>query len=419
MNTETTLAERRQLGRDARTRTPRSTHSDIGKTDRDPVELLRENSKGRVEALVPLRYGRMLESPFTFYRGSAIIQAHDLSTTPDSGIHFQICGDCHLMNFGGFATQERALAFDINDFDETAPGPWEWDLKRLAASFCIAIRHLGHGDALADEVVAMVVQSYQKWIATYADMSAMEIWYELITFDRLSEALATDDARQRIKRGIERASRRNHDSMLPKLATMREGLWQIRDTPPSVFHVHGKTTLFTPEDNWTGLGDRRELIKPIYGQYVQSLGPERARLLSHFTMNDMAFKVVGVGSVGTRCLILLMVDAHQRPLFIQFKEASNSVISTYFKANVPSHNGQRVVGAAHHAGRERPLPWLDRRPVWALDLRPSITRHEDLRNTRTVRQRHFSPVRQSLRLGARAGTCEGRRSRHATVRLSG
>jgi uncharacterized protein (DUF2252 family) len=344
MTTIDSLADQRAKGRAARGKTPRSAHSAIGKTDRDPVELLRENSKGRVEALVPLRYGRMLESPFTFYRGSAIIQAHDLSTTPDSGFHFQICGDCHLMNFGGFATQERALAFDINDFDETAPGPWEWDLKRLAASFCIAVRHLGHGDALADDVVATVVQSYQKWIATYSGMSALELWYELITFERLNETLTTDNARQRLRRGIERASRRTHDTMLPKLASQRDGLWQIRDTPPSVFHVHGKNTLFTPEDDWTGLGNWRELIKPIYRHYLKSLGPDRGKLLSYFTMQDMAFKVVGVGSVGTRCLVLLMTDLHDKPLFIQFKEASASVVATYFKAaDVPKHDGQRVV----------------------------------------------------------------------------
>lgn len=247
------------------------------------------------------------------------------------------------MNFGGFATQERALAFDINDFDETAPGPWEWDLKRLAASFCIAVRHLGHGDSLADEAVTMVVQSYQKWMATYAEMSALEIWYELITFERLNETLETEDARQRVRRGIERASRRTHETVLPKLANQRDGMWQILDTPPSLFHVHGKTTLFTPEDDWTGLGNWRELMKPIYSHYVKTLGPERGKLLSYFTMHDMAFKVVGVGSVGTRCLVLLMTDGHDKPLFLQFKEAASSVVSTYFKADVPKHNGQRVV----------------------------------------------------------------------------
>ena len=337
------LTERRELGRTARKETPRSAHAHIGNIDRDPVDLLRENSMGRVEALVPLRYGRMLESPFTFYRGSAIIQAHDLSTTANSGFHFQICGDCHLMNFGGFATPERALAFDINDFDETAIGPWEWDLKRLTASLYIAIRHLGHGDKLADEVVALAVHRYQYWTANYSAMSPLELWYELITFDRLERAVGTEDARQRIRDGIERASRRTHDTMLPKLASRSNGVWQIRDTPPAVFHVHSKTTLFTPDDDWLGLGDWRTLMAPIYKQYLKSLGVARGNLLSHFEMQDVAFKVVGVGSVGTRCLILLMVDPHEKPLFIQFKEASTSVISRYFDAPAPKHHGERVV----------------------------------------------------------------------------
>ncbi|NML34222.1 DUF2252 domain-containing protein [Paraburkholderia antibiotica] len=337
------LAERRALGRNARKNTPRSAHADIGNVHRDPVRLLRESSRGRVETLVPLRYGRMLASPFTFYRGSAIIQAHDLAATANSGFHFQICGDCHLMNFGGFATPERALVFDINDFDETAVGPWEWDLKRLVASLYIAVRHLGHGDRMADEVVALAVQSYQHWTSVYSQMSPLELWCELITFARLEELSPTADARQRIRNGIAKASRRTHETILPKLANRREGIWQIRDVPPTVFHVHGKNTLFTHKDDWIGLGDWRTLMKPIYDNYLKSLGTVRRTLLDHFTMQDMAFKVVGVGSVGTRCLILLMVDQHEKPLFIQFKEASTSVVSRYFKAHGPKHQGQRVV----------------------------------------------------------------------------
>ena len=343
MTPSDSLAERSALGRKARKATPRSAHADIGNTDRDPVALLRENSMGRVETLVPLRYGRMLASPFTFYRGSAIIQAHDLSATANSGFHFQICGDCHLMNFGGFATPERALAFDINDFDETAIGPWEWDLKRLAASLCIAVRHLGHGDKLADEVVALVVQSYQRWTAAYSKMSPLELWHELITFARIEQGQLSEDARQRIRNGIEKASRRTHETMLPKLASHRDGVWQIRDTPPGVFHVHGKSSLFKHDDDWLGLGDWRKLMAPIYKHYLKSLGPVRGKLLAHFSIQDTAFKVVGVGSVGTRCLILLMVDPHEKPLFIQFKEASTSVISKYFEAPGPKHQGQRVV----------------------------------------------------------------------------
>jgi len=337
------LAERRALGRRARRNTPRSAHADIGNIDRDPVRLLRESSRGRVKALVPLRYGRMLASPFTFFRGSAILQANDLATTANSGFCFQICGDCHLMNFGGFATPERALAFDINDFDETAIGPWEWDLKRLSASLYIAVRHLGHRDRLADEVVALAVHSYQYWTSVYSQMSPLELWCELITFARLEELSPTDDARQRIRDGIAKASRRTHETILPKLAHQRDGLWQIHDVPPTVFHVHGKNTLFTHEDDWLGLGDWRTLMKPIYEHYLKSLGTVRRTLLDHFAMQDMAFKVVGVGSVGTRCLVLLMIDQHEKPLFIQFKEASTSVVSRYFGAPGPKHQGRRIV----------------------------------------------------------------------------
>ncbi|MCC8397532.1 DUF2252 domain-containing protein [Paraburkholderia sp. MMS20-SJTR3] len=338
-----TLADRSAHGRSARKNTPRSAHAAIGNVDRDPVRLLRESSHGRVSTLVPLRYGRMLASPFTFFRGSAIIQAHDLAATANSGFHFQICGDCHLMNFGGFATPERSLVFDINDFDETAIGPWEWDLKRLTASLYIAVRHLGHGDRLADDVVAEAVMSYQHWTAEYSQMSPLELWCELITFARLEELSPTADARSRIRDGISRASRRTHETILPKLASRREGIWQIRDAPPTVFHVHGKNTLFTHDDDWLGLGDWRTLMQPLYDSYLRSLGTVRRTLLDHFTMHDMAFKVVGVGSVGTRCLILLMVDQHEKPLFIQFKEASTSVVSRFFKARGPKHQGQRVV----------------------------------------------------------------------------
>lgn len=216
-------------------------HEAIGDIDRDPIELLRSSSKGRVEALVPLRYGRMLVSPFTFYRGSAILQAHDLAATPDSGIAIQICGDCHLSNFGGFATPERALIFDLNDFDETAHGPWEWDVKRLVASFTIAGRQLGHGDLAADDFAFLAARSYQMHMREYAEMSVLDLWYERITFDRMYAAVQSDDARRRIKRGIERASRRTHETMLPKVADRTGGTWRIRDAPPLCFMFAART----------------------------------------------------------------------------------------------------------------------------------------------------------------------------------
>jgi hypothetical protein len=341
--------ERRARGRAARQQAPRSTHDAIGNVDRDPVELLKQSSAGRVEALVPLRYGRMLVSPFTFYRGSAILQAHDLAGTPDSGIHMQICGDCHLSNFGGFATPERSLIFDLNDFDETAVGPWEWDVKRLVASFTIAGRHLGHGDAAADEFAFCAAESYRTRMGEYADMGVLDLWYERITFDRMYDAVQTDDARRRIKRGVERATRRTHETMLPKLADRTENEWQIRDAPPAIFHIRGKNTLFDPDDDVMSLtAHRDDILAPVLSEYFSSLTVERAALLKQFTIQDLVFKVVGVGSVGTRCMVLLLIEPHGKPLFLQLKEASKSVVSMFFKGARddpadPSHAGRRVV----------------------------------------------------------------------------
>jgi uncharacterized protein (DUF2252 family) len=340
--------ERRANGRAARERTPRGAHEAIGDVDRDPVELLQSSSQGRVEALVPLRYGRMLISPFTFYRGSAILQAHDLAATPNSGIDIQICGDCHLSNFGGFATPERALIFDLNDFDETAPGPWEWDLKRLVASFRIAGRHLGHGELAADEFAFLAARSYQTHMREYAEMSVLDLWYERITFDRMYDAVQSEDARRRIKRGVERASRRTHETMLPKLADRTGDTWRIRDAPPAVFHIRGESTLIDKNDEWLTLkGSREEIFVALMRNYVATLTPERAQLISQFTLQDVVFKVVGVGSVGTRCLVLLLTDHHDKPLFLQLKEASTSVVARYAKqasdAGDSRHDGQRVV----------------------------------------------------------------------------
>ncbi|WP_287495806.1 DUF2252 domain-containing protein [Pandoraea sp. CB10b_02] len=330
-------------GRQLRQKVPRGDHAHLGNLERDIVELLRTSSEGRVAALVPLRYGRMLASPFAFFRGSAIVQAHDLAGTPHTGLTMQICGDCHLANFGGFATPERTLIFDLNDFDETAPGPWEWDLKRLCASLVLAARQFGFGDGLGVEMVCAAVDSYARRLDEYAHMPTIALWHEQITFERMLELAGTDRVRDGVKRGIARAAGRTHENVLPKFAQQVGDHWQIRDTPPTVFHVHGATTLFGPEDDWLGLGDWRTLFAPVYRSYVGSLPVDRARMLASYTQEDLAFKVVGVGSVGTRCLVLLMMDAHGQPLFLQFKEASKSVISRYFRSTTPKHDGRRVV----------------------------------------------------------------------------
>ncbi|WP_286798519.1 DUF2252 domain-containing protein [Pandoraea sp. 64-18] len=330
-------------GRKLRDTTPRGSHAHVGNVDRDVVELLRTSSEGRVDALVPLRYGRMLASPFAFYRGSAIVQAHDLAGTPHTGLTLQICGDCHLANFGGFATPERTLIFDLNDFDETALGPWEWDLKRLCASLVLAARQFGFGDTLGVEMVRTAVQTYARRLNEYAHMPTIALWHEQVTFERMLDLAQSERVREGVKRGIARATGRTHENVLPKFAQQVGDHWQIRDAPPSIFHVHGATTLFGTEDDWLGLGDWRTLFAPVYKSYLNSLSPDRALMLSSYTQEDLAFKVVGVGSVGTRCLVLLMMDTHEQPLFLQFKEASKSVVSRFFKSASSKHDGRRVV----------------------------------------------------------------------------
>lgn len=337
------LEDRLERGKALRQTVPRRTQASIGNVDRDPVRLLEESSAGRVERLIPLRYGRMIASPFTFYRGSAIIQAHDLAGTPNTGLIHQICGDCHLSNFGGFATPERALLFDVNDFDETSPGPWEWDLKRLTASFVVAARHLRHGTTAADKLVFEVVTSYRERMAEYAQMGILETWYDRITFERLLESTDDPDIQKRVRRAMERAAERTHETLLPKLSEHDGDRWRILDAPPAVFHVRGAQTLFQAKDDWLSVENPREIVEQCFGDYVSTLARDRRELLSHFKLHDMAFKVVGVGSVGTRCLIQLMIDSHGKPLFLQVKEATRSVVARYFKSPQVAHEGRRVV----------------------------------------------------------------------------
>lgn len=339
----TPVETRRERGKALRQQVPRGAHAAIGQVDRDPVALLQVSSEGRVPRLVPLRYGRMIQSPFAFFRGSAILQAHDLAGTPGSGLAMQICGDCHLANFGGFATPERALLFDLNDFDETSRGPWEWDLKRLCASFVVAVRHLRHDAGVAEDAVRAAVGSYQRRMADYAGMGMLDTWYDRITFDRLIEEETSPEIQKRIRRGMERAADRTHEALLPKLAERIGGRWKILDAPPAIFHVHGRRTLFEPGDDWMTLADPEQAIAQAFKEYLSTLAPDRRRLLEHFTRHDQAFKVVGVGSVGTRCLIQLLVDQHDKPLFLQVKEASRSVVARYYKSAPCAHEGRRVV----------------------------------------------------------------------------
>ncbi|HWT37684.1 MAG TPA: DUF2252 domain-containing protein [Paraburkholderia sp.] len=342
-----TIAEREASGRAAREHARRSSHRAIGPLHRNPVDLLRQSSDGRVEHLVPLRYGRMTVSPFTFFRGSAILQAHDLSLTPHTTLTLPICGDAHLLNFGGFATPERQLIFDLNDFDEVSSAPFEWDLKRLAASFVVAARHMRFSRGAAHDLVMTAVNQYRDRIAQYAECGALELWYERITFDRMVDTAVNAENRRLIRRAMEKAAARTHESMLEKLAERDGDRYVMRDMPPGLFHVHGSSTLFDREDDWFRIGDWKSLIHETFQDYLKTLNEDRRELLGQFALHDLVFKVVGVGSVGTRCLVLLMADPHGKPLFLQIKEARRSVIAQHFKAgprkSEPKHEGERVV----------------------------------------------------------------------------
>ncbi|MGQ7935648.1 DUF2252 domain-containing protein [Paraburkholderia sp. D1E] len=339
-----TIVEREARGRAAREHSKRSSHRTVGELNRNPIELLRQSSEGRITNLVPLRYGRMAVSPFTFFRGTAIIQAHDLSQVPDTGLIMPICGDGHLMNFGGFATPERQLVFDLNDFDEVAIGPFEWDLKRLTASLVVAARHMRLSSGAAENLVMTAVSEYRDRMAQYAQCGALELWYDRITFDRMAETALTPERRRTVRRGMEKAASRTHENLLEKMAERDGDHWTIRDAPPALFHVLGANTLFTPEESDVyRAGNWRKMLERMWGEYLKTMSHDRRELLSHFTVQDIVFKVVGVGSVGTRCMVVLSVDHMDKPLFLQIKEARPSVIAQYYKSAPIKHEGERVV----------------------------------------------------------------------------
>jgi uncharacterized protein (DUF2252 family) len=329
-----TIAEREQAGKSLRQKCSRLSHGKVilgqGK-DRDIVALLESSNKHRLEHLIPVRYGRMLQSPFAYFRGTALIQAHDLAGTPSSGINVHACGDCHLMNFGGFATPERNIVFDINDFDETLPAPFEWDIKRLAASFVIAARWRGFRSKEAREIAVQVVASYRESMKKRSGTGVLEAWYSRITTDDVV-GLTGDDAnlRRRIKQRIVEARKQTHEHVSHTLtAPSKRGLPRIVDQPPLLYH------------DKQHVNDR--VAAAFFKRYRETLAEERRMLFDRYKIVDLAVKVVGVGSVGTRCLVALFLAAPNDPLFLQIKEAGPSVLERYTGHAPVPHNGQRVV----------------------------------------------------------------------------
>jgi uncharacterized protein (DUF2252 family) len=337
-----TVDERIARGKAARAEVPRSRHAEYDSpADRpDPIDLLEAQAKTRVPELVPIRYGRMLVSPFTFYRGAAKIMADDLARTPRSGLTVQCCGDAHLSNFGVFASPERRLVFDINDFDETLPGPWEWDIKRLAASMLIAARDNGYGAKDQDRIVVETVSQYRNAMREFAAMPNLEVWYAHLEIEALLQERAAELQARMVKRtekGLAKARTRDSMSAFTKLTQQVNGTVEIVDQSPLIVPLR----VFVA-------GDERETwlewLRALVRSYRQSLEYDRRVLLEQFHLTDFARKVVGVGSVGTRAWIGLFFGRDGTdPLFLQLKEAEASVLEEYVGKSQFKNHGQRVV----------------------------------------------------------------------------
>jgi len=336
------VAERVARGKAARAEVPRSRHAEFDPpSDRaDPIELLQAQAETRVPELVPIRYGRMLVSPFTFYRGAAKIMASDLAPTPRSGLNVQCCGDAHLSNFGVFASPERRLVFDINDFDETLPGPWEWDVKRLSASMVIAARDNGFRRKDQDRIVLETVGRYRTAMAEFAAMSNLDVWYSRFDAESALEQYRSEFTVKQVKRTEKQlAKARTKDSMtaFSKLTRSVDGHVRIVDQSP----------LIVPIEQLVKGRDRGEMVEALHvllRRYRETLDFDRRVLLEQFEVTDLARKVVGVGSVGTRAWIgLLLGRDGGDPLFLQMKEAEASVLEEYVGKSEFSNHGERVV----------------------------------------------------------------------------
>ncbi len=328
-------AERRAAGKALREVCPRESHARWKAPARrwDPVKLVLEAEKGRIANLLPLRHGRMVRSAFTFYRGAALTMAADLASTPTTGVRVQCCGDAHLCNFGGFATPERGVIFSINDLDETLPAPWEWDVKRLAASFVVACRDNGISDPAAAGVAGTCVRTYRESMAEFSQMRTMELWYQAVWADDLVAGIRDPEARRRaIARLQKERAKSIAEDVFPKLAEHKGELPVIRDQLPTIFHVEGSTP-----------GQVERVVLDALSHYRASLPRSLQSLLDRYELRDAAIKVVGIGSVGTACWVLLFMAAEGDPLFLQAKEARASVLERYAGASVFPNHGQRVV----------------------------------------------------------------------------
>jgi uncharacterized protein (DUF2252 family) len=324
--------QRMALGKALRERVPRASHAQwtppSGRSD--PAELLKHTDRGRVKELIPIRYARMRQSPFAFFRGAAALMASDLAQTPTTGIRVQACGDCHASNFGGFGSPERRLVFDINDFDETLRAPWEWDLKRLSTSVVLAGRRLGARERHCADAARLVARSYREHMREYASMRALDAWYSHLDAEILIDDAKTKESKKYWERLESKARLQTGEHVFPGITGVVNGRRRIIDHPPLVYHPRSAETI-------------RKHVTEMFHRYRLTLPDERRVILDRYKIVDVARKVVGVGSVGTRCAVaLLMADEHD-PLFLQFKEALPSVLEPYAGKSRYANHGERVV----------------------------------------------------------------------------
>lgn len=324
--------ERAAAGKALRKKVGRASHAKwTAPSDRpDPIELLKDSDRGRLKELLPIRYGRMRESPFAFYRGAAAVMAFDLSRTPTTKLRVQACGDCHIANFGGFGSPERQLVFDINDFDETLPAPWEWDVKRLAASVVLSGRDLGFGDRNCADAARASVESYRKHMRDYAEMNALDVWYSHLAADILIDKARTTSSKKRWQHLEAQARLQTAERMLARHTVTKDGHTRILDQPPLVYHPPGMKRL-------------GKFDEAMFHRYRLTLPDERRVILDRYHIVDIARKVVGVGSVGTRCAAMLLMAGKRDPLFLQFKQANASVLEQYVCKSEYGNHGERVV----------------------------------------------------------------------------
>jgi uncharacterized protein (DUF2252 family) len=326
------IDDRMKAGKALREKVPRPSHAKWSAPSGrpDPIEVLRQSDRGRLPELLPIRYGRMRQSPFAFFRGSAAVMAWDLSKTPATGIRVQACGDCHAANFGGFASPERQLLFDINDFDETLHAPWEWDVKRLAASVVLASRELGLSEGRCEDSVLTMAQSYREHMREYAHMRALEVWYSRMDAEVFIEEAKTTTAKERWKQVENNARLQTAEHIFPKIADVINGRTRIVDRPPLVYHPRESDII-------------RKHVTQMFHAYRETLPAERLVILDRYHIIDVARKVVGVGSVGTRCAVALLMAGERDPMLLQFKEALPSVLEPYAGKSRYVNHGERVV----------------------------------------------------------------------------